>query len=543
MKRANSARGDIVARVIPNLIAFIASGCIMTLELTASRIIAKHLGASLYTWTAVIGVVLGGITVGNFAGGWLADIPRPRRTLAIIFAAAALGAASIPLLNDLVGSWDWYGAAEISWSVRIFIHVTAVFLLPSTILGLIGPVVAKMALDAGRTVGRTIGNVYAFGALGSIAGTFITGYFLISAFGTMAVTVGVALVLAIMALSMTPRHVRLPAFTVGITILLLLKGGSLFALTFLQPEASEDIVYSDESQYAYIQVQENPGSSFRSLVLDYLVHSYVDLNDPWSLHYDYENIYKAVLYRSAAGLPSVSSLFIGGGGFVFPRYIRTFFPGHVEVAEIDPAVTQASIAAFGLDPEDVKIVESIDEITSDEDVIWVRNVDARNHIEDLVRRKRAGQQIAFDYVFGDAFNDFSVPFHLTTREFNEKIAEILKPDSGVYMLNVIDIFHSGKFIGSIVNTLEQTFPYVAVFSSVIDGPNRDPGGRDTFVIVASLRQLPLDDLPGEGEYLSFDGAKLSQAGVDGRKRKADSFVLTDDHAPVEQFLASVVNRR
>ena len=37
----------------------------------------------------------------------------------------------------------------------------------------------------------------------------------------------------------------------------------------------------------------------------------------------------------------------------------------------------------------------------------------------------------FDLVFGDTFNDFEVPYHLTTREFNELLARHLKPD-GLY---------------------------------------------------------------------------------------------------------------
>src|SRR5688500_10374 len=54
---------------IPNLTAFIASACIMIIELVASRVIARHLGSSLYTWTSVIGIVLLGITLGNLLGG------------------------------------------------------------------------------------------------------------------------------------------------------------------------------------------------------------------------------------------------------------------------------------------------------------------------------------------------------------------------------------------------------------------------------------------------------------------------------------------
>ena len=47
----------------------------------------------------------------------------------------------------------------------------------------------------------------------------------------------------------------------------------------------------------------------------------------------------------------------------------------------------------------------------------------------------------YDLIFGDAFNDFSVPWHLTTREFNEKIAKMMSP-TGVYMINIIDVYES-----------------------------------------------------------------------------------------------------
>ncbi|MFA5251569.1 MAG: fused MFS/spermidine synthase, partial [Phycisphaerae bacterium] len=58
---------------IPSATVFLSSACIMVLELVAGRLIARHLGSSLYTWTSVIGVVLAGITIGNYLGGRIAD--------------------------------------------------------------------------------------------------------------------------------------------------------------------------------------------------------------------------------------------------------------------------------------------------------------------------------------------------------------------------------------------------------------------------------------------------------------------------------------
>ena len=69
------------ARLVPYSLAFFSSLCIMILELVASRLVARHVGASLSVWTSVIGIMLGGICLGNVLGGRLADRIEPARAL------------------------------------------------------------------------------------------------------------------------------------------------------------------------------------------------------------------------------------------------------------------------------------------------------------------------------------------------------------------------------------------------------------------------------------------------------------------------------
>jgi MFS family permease len=183
--------------VIPCATVFISSFCVMVIELVAGRIIARFLGSSLYTWTSIIGVVLAGITIGNYVGGRLADRFKPVKTLAILFALCAVACLVIIGLNTLIGSWTWLW--QLNWPARILLHVTVVFLLPSAFLGTISPVVAKMALEKGLPTGHTIGDVYAWGAAGSIAGTFATGYYLIALMGTISIICSVAAVMIVIA--------------------------------------------------------------------------------------------------------------------------------------------------------------------------------------------------------------------------------------------------------------------------------------------------------------------------------------------------------
>ena len=163
-------------------LVFITSVCIMVLELTASRLIAKAVGSSLYTWTSVIGVILAGISIGNFLGGWLADRYDHRRSLAWLFFISSFCCMTIYPLSQLVstrGRPEW-----VSWQAWVVIIVSSLFLHPSIVLGMISPITASMALAKARHTGSTVGNVYAWGAMGSIIGTFLAGFYLISMFGT-----------------------------------------------------------------------------------------------------------------------------------------------------------------------------------------------------------------------------------------------------------------------------------------------------------------------------------------------------------------------
>jgi len=50
-------------------LVFISSACVLVIELIAGRIMAPYVGVSLYTWTSIIGIVLAGMSVGNYLGG------------------------------------------------------------------------------------------------------------------------------------------------------------------------------------------------------------------------------------------------------------------------------------------------------------------------------------------------------------------------------------------------------------------------------------------------------------------------------------------
>jgi hypothetical protein len=282
-------------------------------------------------------------------------------------------------------------------------------------------------------------------------------------------------------------------------------------------------LYAADGHYQFVEVSETISKfgddrRLHKLRLDYLIHGYVDLNDPSYLEYDYERVYRDVARRFMEGKKTVAAFFIGGGSYTFPRWVLHAWPGsQIDVAEIDPLVVQANRHALGLSPDSpIRTFEG----------------DARIVVDGLPK------DACYDLIVGDAFNDLSVPFHLTTLEFNRKIARLLAP-GGVYLVNLIDDYKFGRFLGAYVLTLRKTFKHVHVFCTKPGGV-RD--GRDTFVIAASMKPVDFEDWRG-GHNGSFPGALLAQEHLIALADKASGRILTDDDAPVENLLEPVVRNR
>src|SRR3990170_4144929 len=178
-----------------NIVVFIASFCTLVIELVAGRIMAPYVGVSLYTWTSIIGVVLAGISVGAYLGGLIADRYPRSLTLGWLLFLSGLGAFAISPLTNLVGGAEF----QTSLMIRILLLTAIIFFVPSCLLGMISPVVVKLTLNNLAKTGNVVGKIYAFSTLGSILGTFATGFFLISWMGTRSILLTMGAILIICA--------------------------------------------------------------------------------------------------------------------------------------------------------------------------------------------------------------------------------------------------------------------------------------------------------------------------------------------------------
>ena len=554
------------------LVVFLASFGGMTLELVASRLIAPFLGQSLYTWTGIIGVMLAGTALGNLTGGWVADrASRPGATLNPRFSLAATllaaGGATVFVFIALAvvtryavfERWELVGQV-LGWTF-------ALFFLPMFALGMVSPQVIRLAVPDVAHVGRVAGRVYAWSTAGAIAGTFATGYFLISEFGVRQTVLGVSLLLAVTSLLVVNpwADARKIARADPATVIPGAVGGGLLLYAFsvvmggitggfiLTARAAEDddTVATRETNYYTIKVtreftgagDDKAYTGGLKLTLDHLTHSTVRPDDPTYIYYEHEHIQMEFLRAARARAAGPGVLVIGGGGYTFPRFAMEALPEtRMDVVEIDPGVTQVARDHLGL---------------KDYPGLRVTHLDGRQFVAE---RAAAG---GYDLVIQDAVNDLSVPSHLMTKEYNDAVKAALKPD-GVYLLTVIDSVEYGRLWRAAMATLRRTFPHVELLSSEEVPPADPPPGatpedvrrwaaardhfeknRHVYAIYAAARPLDAADLrahtaaAGAPSYTHPVPAARLQPFLD----RDPGVVLTDQFAPVDNLMADVFRRR
>jgi MFS family permease len=478
-----------VNALFARIVVLVSGAAILIVETLATRLVAPYVGLTLETTTAVIGVALAGIAAGAALGGRWADTFPPQRVAAGALAVGGLGVLAVRPVVRLLGPGVGPGpsAAVTLVAVSTLVAVTA--------LAMVTPAVTRARLRSVDGSGTVIGQLSAAGTLGSLAGTFLTGFVLVTLLPVtviLLVTGGACLLLAL--LTATSRT-RLGQTGTAAALLAV-------ALVAVPGRCDEDTVY-------YCAQVEAEGPTTRVLVLDNLRHSAVDLADPQRLQFTYTQRFADAIDTAfpPAGLP-LDAVHLGGGGFTMPRWLAATRPGSSStVLEVDRGVVELGRRELG-----------VDTIPG----LRVRIGDARTELTAL-------PTASADLVIGDAFGARSVPWHLATAEFAEQVHRVLRP-GGVYVLNVIDA-DPMDLLAAEAATLDTRFAHVALLAR----PDQlAPGGRGNTVLVASNRPLDLTALAARTAARGEPGSVVDETGV--RELTTGATVLTDDFAPVDQLL-------
>lgn len=469
------------------IVVLVSGAAILVVETLATRLVAPYVGLTLESTTAVIGVALAGIAAGASLGGRWADVLPPRRVAAGALVVGGLGVLAVRPLVRVLGPTLGPGP------LAAVLLVAASTLVSVTALAMVTPAVTRARLTGLDGSGTVVGDLSSAGTIGSLAGTFLTGFVLVALLPVEAILVVTAAVCLLVALLVAT--VRGRAAVTGTAV-----AASVLGVTLVAVPGRCDV----DTVYYCARVEAGPAST-RVLVLDDLRHSAVDLVDPARLQFAYTQRFADAIDTAFAPGRPLRAVHLGGGGFTMPRWLAATRPGSAStVLEVDPGVVELGRRELGVDT-----IPDLD----------VRVGDARTALAAL-------PDASADVVVGDAFGARTVPWHLATAEFVAEVHRVLRPD-GIYVLNVIDR-DPLALLGAQALTVADRFPHVTL---LMRPDQLVPGGGGNGVLVGSDRAPDLAALAARASARGEPGSVMG----DAVSRFAGAPVLTDDRAPVDRL--------
>ena len=527
------------------LVVFFAGIGTLGIEMVASRLLAPYFGTSQPIWAAVIGLTLVYLAIGYRLGGSLADRQPDERRLYQVIVVAGLLAGFIPLLSAPILRFAQQALAGflVGDFLGALFGVLALFSLPVILMAMVSPFAVRLELkraEAGvAAAGSVAGALSALSTVGSIVGTFLTALYLIPAIGTARTIYLVAAFLIVTGLiGLRDWRYVLPLLIVA----------SLFAYTTMISRSSIKsadcsgcvLVAEEESAYNYLQVatRDTPRGRTVNLIMNegQAIQSirntrFDQTGDPLDLltgggPWDYFAVAPYVVpYRDSSSVTSLAMLG-SATGTVPAQFLATYGPRtRIDAVEIDPRIIALGRAYFGMRDSAV---------AADYPNYRVHAEDARYWLT-----TNAG---TYDVIGLDAYRQPYVPFHLTTVEFFQLVRSRLKPE-GVAVVN------AGKGLGgddrlgqALASTMRAVFPQVFIIDTagfanqILVGVNQPVGdGVANFQDNYARMQNPA--LRAVMDWsLQLGSAPVREFSAESARYAP----FTDDHAPIEQLIDSLI---
>ncbi len=181
-------------------IVFTCGALVMSFEILGSRVLAPNFGNSIFVWGSLISVFLAGLSAGYYMGGKFADINPSTRKLGLITALPGIMFLTFPLYGYPISNWIF--DMELGIRMAPLLASIVLFFIPSVFLGMVSPYTVKLMICSLHTSGTTVGSLYALSTLGSIVGTLVTSFYLITIAGVKMLIMAQGIILLLITVSL-----------------------------------------------------------------------------------------------------------------------------------------------------------------------------------------------------------------------------------------------------------------------------------------------------------------------------------------------------
>lgn len=491
------------------IVLFIVNAIYMILELIASRLLSPYFGSSNLVWTSIIGIILLSNSIGNYIGGKIADKNCSKDNLKLILKVSGIMVLIIPFIQDYI----LYTTATLISSIKIGAIVSSIllFFVPSMFFGFFSPIIIKLKMNDLENVGTTSGKIYALATIGSLAGTFLGGFFLLPAFGSTELLFILAAIIFLLILVVGELNFKKDL--IFLIICIFLCGAFFGAFKYSNSSSGTDIlngkyntIVSYDTQYGKVTIYntDKGEDSYRTLLVGegHESATFISEEKCYDLFYEYTKYYD-LMFSSSKDIKN--TLMIGGAGYSYPKYyISHYQDKSMDVVEIDPDITEIARQYFYLD----KLIEEYD--LNNNNRLGLITDDGRTYLNKNTKR--------YDAILNDAFAGESPAVTLTTIEAAQKIYNSLTYN-GLYLSNVISSIdgENSNFLKAEVATLKHVFKNVYVV------PCND---HNDYKRVQNTMVIATDDT------LNLENA------ID-LNIPSDTIILTDNYCPVDSLTPKV----
>lgn len=493
------------------LTEFFSGMAVMAVELGASRLLAPYFSSSQIVWTIIIGTIMIAMALGNIWGGRTADRdPNPDRLYRRIL-IAAVWIALIPVVGKYiilgVSALLIFTVSNNFLIIAAFAACMIIFVFPLFLLGTVTPSLAKYTVESLEDNGKIVGTLGAFNTIGSIIGTFLPTFVTIPAVGTAVTFLIFSAILLILAvvyfISAKRKYVGCGAAAVVFLLSSVLGHTSNFAFW------ETDLLYEGESVYNYLQVKETEENVILSTNVLFGVQSVMQKEKGLTGMY-YDTAMAAPLMTDIKNKDQLEVLVLGMGSGTYARQCEAYFDNFsVEGVEIDEKITDLSGKYFDL-PEDVKVT----------------TYDGRAYLQAVDKK--------YDVIMVDAYQDITIPFQMSSREFFSLVDSHLKED-GVMVVNMnMYTEEEGNINDYLTDTISDVFD--VVYTADVSGTTN----RELF---ASQNPEIIQRLEQNVKTLEDPELKAIMYEVEEKLVKCEKgdYILTDDKAPVELLGIQVID--
>lgn len=479
--------------------AAVIGASVMAVEILGARLLGVAYGGSLAVWAAMIAVTLLSLAAGYFVGGWAADkCPRPALLYGILLTASAL-VVLCPHTRFVLKAC--HGALGIE--IGALASSAIVFSLPLGLMGVTGPFVIRLLCREGRGIGVRAGGVYAISTLGSVAGTLLTGLWLIPTFGTASgfrLAAVVAALTAAIGLLTALRLRGAAALLVPLALVFVPLPTSRVGQTYTAPDGDRvEIREVRDSAHGRITVLDK--GSYRLLVVNGIIQTGVPRTGLTRLRGLSDHYFQELIPYMVDDPAKASVLIVGLAGGMTAAMLRLY---GMELDCVD------------LDPEIIAVAREQFDFTGP-----ATAADGRQYLEACGRR--------YDFCVIDTYSGDVFPFHLATREAFEAARQVLKP-GGVLVINYIGS-PAGRGYACLDATIRAVFPQVRAIRG-------EPGDDvQTVTVFASEKELAFNKgwLEAMGGFSGVDPVSEAIARLTVSSAPPGGFVLTDDYNPIDML--------